>query len=87
MRKVDLIRCIIIGFTEGKEVFDNENNPNYTESEPIELPINTPESQSAWEFGYQVGTNGMKLNESDMDNYLSDILWDSGSELELKDLE
>lgn len=77
MRK-ELIECIYIGYKEG---MDEEDMDDVTK-----LPISIDEAQYAWEFGYMMGREGQIIKESEMDEYLEQILYVCSSKLTLKDL-
>jgi hypothetical protein len=85
MEKETLIQCIRIGYQDGIEDLENEENPNY---EPTlnELPNDTIECQYAYEFGISMAREEMEIYDEDMNEYLEQILWDSNSELNLWDL-
>lgn len=85
MFKEDLIKCIYIGFKEGKDEIDNEDDEDYDPT-PEELPISCIESQYAYEFGYMMAREEMDIIESEMDDYLESILDDSSSKITLKEL-
>lgn len=78
--KKELIKCILIGFYEG-----TMERLNYEEV-VSELPIKGIEAQYSWEFGLMMGREGMEIEEDCIDEYLEQILYDSCSELTLRDL-
>lgn len=83
--KKELIKCILIGFYEGTMERLNEDNEDYEEV-VSELPIKGIEAQYSWEFGLMMGREGMEIEEDCIDEYLEQILYDSCSELTLRDL-
>ncbi len=87
MKKSDLVECIRIGYKEGDEVYQNSDNDDFIESEPMELPIKGNEAQFAWELGYDLGNNAMGFDEELIDEYLEEILYNCDSPLTLEDLE
>ncbi|CAG7580558.1 MAG: hypothetical protein SLAVMIC_00475 [uncultured marine phage] len=83
--KEELIECIQIGFDEMTQEIKHEDDLNY-DPDPIELPIEGEEAQYAWEFGMMMAREGLKIEKSEMDNYLKDILLDSCSEHKFENL-
>ena len=85
MRKEDIIKSIMIGYTEQRLDMMNEDNPDY-KTTFIPLPVESIETQYGYEFGIMMAREEMVLVESEMDNYIKDILYDSNSNLKLSDL-
>lgn len=91
--KEDLIQSIKIGYDECLEDLENEDNDDYEPTHPDEdcstfryLPTKSVETQYAWEFGFMMAREGMTIEMYDMDEYLVDILHDSGSNLTINDI-
>jgi phage major head subunit gpT-like protein len=83
--KQDLIKCILIGFHEGTQDRLNEDNEDY-EGIVSKLPITGDEAQFAWEFGIMMGREDLDIEEEFIDEYLEQILYDSCSNLTIRDL-
>ena len=90
MKKQDLINCIEKAYKEAKLEEANEANfgtPDYIEDfDPYSHRFSTDEEQYATEFGWLVAREGYELIDSEYDEYLEQILYDSDSEYKLEDL-
>lgn len=85
MKREALIECIKIGFNDGTMDRINEDNEDYEESF-TKLSIDGVEAQYSYEFGLMMAREEMDIEEEEMDEYLEQILYDSASELTIKDL-
>lgn len=86
MRREQLIECIYIGYKDGLTDRINEDNEDYEECDPTELPISGDEAQYAYEFGIMAAREYMEIDNDLMDEYLEEILCDSDSNLTLESL-
>lgn len=76
MKRSDIIECIRIGY-----------NDQIHDSYPTDLPIDGTEAQYAYEFGVMMAREEFNLVENEMDEYIEQILYDSDSKLEVKELD
>ena len=76
MKREQLIECIYIGFKDGLTDRINEDNEDYEECDPTELPISGDEAQYAYEFGIMAAREYMEIDDNLMDEYLEEILFE-----------
>jgi hypothetical protein len=85
MEKEILTQSIFIGYQDGIEDLENEDNVDY-EPNVIELPLESTETQYAYEFGLMMAREGFEILTDDIDGYLEEILDDANSNLGIGDL-